>query len=467
MTIVASLRAGFLSAIQQGAMRQALWALAALCWACAAAAQGNVSPLPAAAASSAVASPPVVSADAKRLYEHKREHLLQVRTVLVDQDSQATVGSGFVVSPEGHVITNYHVVSQFLLDPQRYRLRYQNTWGQSGELQVLAFDVRRDLALLRVVGAPAEMPHLSFRAVDKPLAKGERIYAMGNPEDIAFAIVEGNFNGLVERSFDPLIYYAGGLNPGMSGGPVLDDNGEVVGINVAGQMFAQQISFLIPGEFANQLLQRARQAVPVKGNVWPELQRQLQAYQNELVGQFLQMPWRNAGHDRYRLPVPQERFMRCWGKSSATQEKGMRYQSMQCRMDHAIYVSDRLQTGYISVQHSTYDGRELGTARFTAQYSDAFKKQHLGRSGSAVTAPHCVEEFVRNNDGPVLRSVACLSAYRKLTGLYDLTVLVASADAAQAGTLGRLDANGVTMDSARRLTRHFLQGYAWNKPASR
>jgi S1-C subfamily serine protease len=187
----------------------------------------------------------VVSASARRLYERSKGQLLQIRTLLKMQDSQASVGSGFLVSEDGHVVTNYHVISQFALEPDSYRLRYATTDGQGGALELLDFDARRDLALLRAVGDGLKgRGALAFRPTSQPLAKGERIYSMGNPHDVAFAVVEGNYNGLVDRSFDPLIYYAGGINPGMSGGPVLDEDGLVVGVNVSTMLFSQQVSFL-------------------------------------------------------------------------------------------------------------------------------------------------------------------------------------------------------------------------------
>ena len=251
--------------------------------ACVAAAQ---SPPPAA---SAPATPPgaqgqpqpapVVSASARRLYERSKGQLLQIRTLLKTQDSQASVGSGFLVSDDGHVMTNYHVISQFALEPDSYRLRYATTDGQGGALELLDFDARRDLALLRAVddgkgGGLKGRGALSFRPLQQPLAKGERIYSMGNPHDVAFAVVEGNYNGLVERSFDPLIYYAGGINPGMSGGPVLDEDGLVVGVNVSTLLFAQQVSFLVPGEFAAALVKRSLDAKPIRTAAWSRLRDQ-------------------------------------------------------------------------------------------------------------------------------------------------------------------------------------------------
>src|SRR6266700_2529889 len=91
-----------------------------------------------------------VSPSAQRAYATARDKLLQVRTLLRDQDSQASVGSGFVVSSGGLVISNYHVISQIALQPLRYRLTYTRAGGSSGTLQLLAFDAVHDLALLHM-----------------------------------------------------------------------------------------------------------------------------------------------------------------------------------------------------------------------------------------------------------------------------------------------------------------------------
>lgn len=419
-------------------------------------------PRPVAPAEPAASAPAPVSATARRVYEHTRDELLQIRTLLKNQDSQASVGSGFVVSAEGHVITNYHVISQYALEPGRYRLRYATTEGQEGALELLDFDVRRDLALLRAPQLPVRTP-LAFRPQAQPLAKGDRIYSMGNPHDVAFAVVEGNFNGLVERSFDPLIYYSGSINSGMSGGPVVDEEGRVVGVNVSAMFFAQQMSFLVPGEFAAALLERGRAAKPLDKPVWPQLTSQLTAYQDELVRRFIEQPWRSAGHARYQLPVPQEQYMRCWGRSTPEDSKGLEFQRSQCRMEHAVFVSGAMQTGYLDMAHEAYDGGKLGALRFSRQYSNSFRNERLGREDRDRTAPFCREEFVQR-DGLPLRAVVCLRAYRQLKGLHDLSVLVTTVDADTEGALGRFDAKGVSFANALKLADHYLKGFAWSTP---
>jgi len=416
-----------------------------------------------------------VSPSAQRAFETARDKLLQVRTLLKDQDSQASVGSGFIVGSEGLVITNYHVVSQIALQPLRYRLTYTRAGGSGGVLQLLAFDAVHDLALARMVASndaatagaegdvdkrPPSFATLSFRPRAQALANGERIFSLGNPLDIGFAVHEGNYNGLAARSFYPQIFFAGALNPGMSGGPALDGQGRVIGVNVATHRAGQQVSFLVPAQFAQELLERGRDAQPITGDVYPELTRQLLAHQALLVRRFVAQPWRSAGHARYRIPVPQEDFMRCWGSSSRAETKGLEYERSDCEMEGAVFISGQLQTGRLTVRHEAYDGSKLGALRFARAYSDSFRNEGFG-AGPATTQPQCEERFV-DRDGLPLRAVVCLSAYRKLKGLYDLSVLVATVDASTLGVQGRLDARGIDFDNALRLTRHYLDGYAWN-----
>ncbi|HSW21726.1 MAG TPA: serine protease, partial [Burkholderiaceae bacterium] len=310
-----------------------------------------------------VASP--VSAQGQRIYEATRAHLLQVRTLLKDQDSQASVGSGFVVDASGLAITNYHVVSQFALRPERYRLAFTMAQGRIGSAELLAIDVIHDLALLRLRGAegapPIEFTPLPFRAATAPLAKGERLYSMGNPLDVGFAVVEGVYNGTVERSFLPQIFFGGSLNPGMSGGPAVDDAGRVIGVNVAARRDGEQVSFLVPAALASALLQRGREARPQTQPMYAEVTRQLKAHQGALVDAFVAQPWRSANHPRYRVPVPQEKFMRCWGSTSPETQKYMRYERSDCVMNHSVYAAAQLRAGMINVRHESYDGERLGT----------------------------------------------------------------------------------------------------------
>ena len=412
--------------------------------------------------------PTVVSASAQRVYDNARPRLFQVRTLLKGQDSQASVGSGFLASDEGHIITNYHVVSQAALQPERYRLVYSTADRAEGPLQLLAFDAIHDLAIVKPAtpGALAGMPPLRFRPRTPAIAQGERIYSLGNPLDVGFAVIEGTYNGLVERSFYPTIFFAGSLNPGVSGGPTLDQLGQVIGINVAARTDGEQVSFLVPSQFAEDLLDRERKAAPITEPAYPELTRHLVAHQAALSDRFLAQRWRSAGHPQYRIPLPQEEFLRCWGLTSPADAKGMEFERSECQMDTRIFVSGWLTTGSLSVRHEAYDGHKLGVLRFAARYSDSFRNEAMAAAGSTHrTAPQCHERYV-DRDGLPMRAVICMSAYKKLTGLYDVSVLVATVDASRAGVQGRFDARGVSFDNALRLGAHYLDGFGRPEPAT-
>ncbi len=423
-----------------------------------------VAPPAASAASAPGAEPAPVSGTGQRIYERNRPLLLQVRTLLKTQDSQASVGSGFLVSPEGHLITNYHVVSQYALQPKRYRLVYATIDGKQGALQLLAFDVLRDLALLKPVDpAPlAGRGSVNLAPEADGIGRGARIFSLGNPLDVGFAVAEGTYNGPVERSFIKTLFFGGSLSPGMSGGPALDEQGRLVGVNVAARRDGEQVSFLVPAAPVRALLERGRAAKPVSEPAYPEITRQLLAHESDLTERFLAQPWRDAGHARYRIPVPQELWMRCWGRAPQV-ERGLQFERSDCEMDSRVYITGRLQTGYLTVRHETYDGSKLGTLRFAERYSSSFQNEFMGADDPTRTAPRCVERTIER-EGLPLRAVVCVRAYKKLEGLHDLSVLVATLDATQTGAQGRLDAHGVSFANAQRLAQHYLDGFAWIAP---
>ena len=451
------------------ARRAALGAVSALLalWTLTAHAQPRppVTPPPASSAlvpQEAAAAPSAPSASSQRLFEAVRGSLLQVRVLLKSQSSQRSVGSGFFAGPN-RIVTNYHVVSDYALEPDRYQLTYQLADGRTGPLDLLAIDVRHDLAVVALSGDAAAAARvtgvvLPFRPAALPLARGEPIYSMGNPLDVGFAVVSGTYNGLVERSYYPNIFFGGALSAGMSGGPAVDSSGRVIGINVATRRDGQQVSFLVPAAFAQDLLARSAKAQPLRTSAYPEVTRQLMAHQEALTQRFLHMPWRTGGDTRYRIPVPQEEFMRCWGSGSSPESKGLQYQRTDCMMESGLFINESLTLMPLYMRHESYDGSQLGALRFARQYSLSLRNESL-YGGRATTPMQCVERLVDAN-GLTARGVVCLAAYKKLKGLYKATVLVAPNDRARHGFLGRFDMQGFSLSNALALTDHYLRGFA-------
>jgi len=420
-------------------------------------------------AASAVAAPSApVSLSARKVYEQARSQLVQIRTVLKGRASQTSVGSGFFVTPQGHILTNFHVVSEAALKPEQHDLVYVTADGREAPLTILQLDVLHDLALLRAGDAPASgagkrFDALAFRPANEPLAQGERIYSLGNPLDVGFAVTQGTYNGLVKRSFYPQIFFGGALSAGMSGGPALDEEGHVVGVNVARRIDGEQVSFLVPGEFASALLARGKDAAPIVGSAYPIVDEQLLKHQAALTDRFIAQGWKDATHPRYRVPVPPDVFMRCWGTSTVSQTGGLDFERSDCVMDTRIFVGE-FTTGTIALRHESYDGTKLGPLRFASRYAASFRNESFVRlSSQHQTKPRCEEDYI-DRDGLPLRAVVCMRAYKKLPQLYDVAVLVATLDQSETGVQGRFDAQGVSFANAQRLAQHYLDAYRWVTP---
>jgi serine protease Do len=408
-------------------------------------------------------APAPITGTGQRIYERTRPLLLQVRTLLKTQDSQSSVGSGFLVDDGSLIVTNFHVISQYALQPSRYRLVYASVDGKQGALQLLAFDVVHDLALLKAVDAAplASRGAVPLRPEASVLPRGARIFSLGNPLDVGFAVAEGNYNGQVERSFLPTLFFGGSLSPGMSGGPALDEQGRLVGVNVAARRDGEQVSFLVPAASVRALIAKGRNAPAITTPSWAEITRQLLVHQSELTARFVALPWRNAGHARYAIPVPQEEFMRCWGRGSPQAVRGLQFERSDCEMDSRIFVNGNLLTGYLVARHEAYDGAKLGALRFAERYSSSFRNEFMGADNRNLTAPQCAERQVKKDNHATLplKAVICLRAYKKLDGLHDVTVLVATLDGAKLGVQGRFEARGVSLASAQRLAQHYIDGY--------
>lgn len=415
-------------------------------------------------------SPAAVSSAAERIYETARPRLLQIRTLLAAAGRQSSIGSGFLVSGDGLALTNYHVVSQFALEPANYRLEYTMADNTRGALTLLAIDLANDLAVVRLDRGGDAFFELDEREAGTPLAKGERLYSMGNPLNLGFTIVEGTFNGRVENSYIERVLFSGAINPGMSGGPAVTPQGRVVGINVAKRTDGELVSFLVPARFAAVLLDRARNAPPPSAaELREEIGRQLMSWQASLYKSVADLELRASAFGPYQAAESSAPWFSCWARTNAGQAPKPRaiVNTTVCNSDTRLFISGDLSTGTIQLNHSHYRSVDLNAFQFAAFISQNDRPPWMGGWQSKwYTRQRCHEDFVavsQPEPHPPLRLVWCARAYREFQGLFDVSVVALTQDRSDEALVSRLAMQAVTHENAVALTSRFLDALQWKK----
>jgi serine protease Do len=176
------------------------------------------------------------------------------------QESEEGIGTGFIVDENGLVVTNSHVVDE---ESAEYSVVLGD--GSSYEVDAVHLDESSDLAILEITAR--KLPIVEFGDSDK-LKVGQRAIAIGNAlGKYANTVTTGVVSGVARqlrasgafgtdvKVYENAIQTDAALNPGNSGGPLLNSAGQVIGINVATTMGADNISFAIPVNDLKPLLE--------------------------------------------------------------------------------------------------------------------------------------------------------------------------------------------------------------------
>ena len=157
-------------------------------------------------------------------------------------------GSGFFLTPDGYVLTNNHVVEG------ARQLEAATPDGRAYEVEVVGTDPATDLAVLRVKGHYAEQFPATPLGDSDRLRVGQVAIAIGNPHGLQTTVTAGVISALGralpapngKRMIENVVQTDAALNPGNSGGPLVDSRGRVIGVNTALHPGAQGICFAIP-----------------------------------------------------------------------------------------------------------------------------------------------------------------------------------------------------------------------------
>ncbi len=168
--------------------------------------------------------------------------------------SSIAQGSGFFVHSRKWIVTNYHVVK----DAKEIWVSTNRKKWASLPAKLVAFDARSDIAVLKVNISDNTTTVLTF-GKSSELRLGDRVFAIGNPFGYGHTVTTGILSAkgriLGAGPFNDFLQTDTAMNPGNSGGPLFNSNGQVVGINTAIAPEGRGISFSIPAEIAAPIVQ--------------------------------------------------------------------------------------------------------------------------------------------------------------------------------------------------------------------
>jgi serine protease Do len=208
--------------------------------------------------------PETGSDDAWRLYRTAR----LPRTTIeknVDRFARAVVmvtspggqGSGFIIAPDGYLITNYHVVARETRIKVTVFDKTEAGYEQKHykDVRIVALNPFVDLALLKIEGAEKPFTYAYLGAMDV-IEVGEQVFAIGNPLGLTRTVSQGIVS-TKNRNFEGRLYVqtTTDINPGNSGGPLFNLRGEVIGVTSMGYLFMGGLNFAIPVDVVKRFLE--------------------------------------------------------------------------------------------------------------------------------------------------------------------------------------------------------------------
>lgn len=400
---------------------------------------------------------PAAALDSKGIYQLNQDRVVQVRVLNRETGKKSSIGSGFIVGDGRQLATNYHVISQIVLEPELFYISYISNDGSEGELTLEALDVAHDLALLGAEQALGDAIQMS------PLPpRGAPIFAMGNPLDLGLSIAVGTNGGILNQTDDSRILFSGSLNPGMSGGPTFNEFGEAIGINVA--TARNDISFIVPSRFLTELIERSTtESYADNVDLKAEVARQVIAYENRYIEQLLAGDWQGLNLRQFQLPGVISPTVRCWDNSAKLNAvaRYKRYQIRCANQNHVYLDSDNHFVGRLSYEYYWLESDELNPIQFYNLYESLNKDQIETKPGREIASNFNCETWFIEVSMQEMKSNLCRREYLDYPGMSDVLFTAALTGHADRGFFVTLIMTGVDFDSTLPLIQKFLEETEW------
>lgn len=245
----------------------------------------------------------------------------------------------------------------------------------------------------------------------------------------------------------------------MSGGPALDNQGRVIGVNVS--TAGNDLSFLVPVRYLAKLIKDIKRTEePV--NFIERIENQLFKNQSVYMNDLLDNEWKSMTLGQVDLPAELQSYFKCWGKTDDDEEQLYVHSYSACASPDSIYISSDFNTGNIDFRYDWYDANKLNMFQFYSRYSHEFSDTFSTNRATKddVSNYKCNTGFVSLDD-KVWKIAFCARNYKKFNSLYDMSLTMAQVSEYDRGMIVNLNATGIDRDIMMKFSKRFMENVRW------
>jgi serine protease Do len=385
-----------------------------------------------------------------KLYSDIKPYVFQVKTSQDANASKSSYGTGFVVHKDGLLITNYHVISTVVQDKfNRYKI-FAVDKENYYEAKVIDFNIINDLALIKI-----EKKFDQVMTLNSNLPKrGEQIYSIGLPKDLNMSIVEGTFNGEIKRGIYERFLMSTPVNSGMSGGPSVNTEGEVMGINVSILRDSENISFSVPAVKAIELLENynLKKDFLKRKDYDSYIEKQLNSIEVSLLKSMKSNLSKSKNVGGFEVAAPSN-DLKCWTANDKSRKNTFKYYKQSCRLKSSAYIKRSLYSGTYQLSYTALHNIKRNKLQFTSAMKYYLNSNHIDTgylfskiSREELTKYSCNEDIMVNDNKISFKVTYCLNTYLRYKNIYRLFFKAATIENNKKGLVIKLSVDGFSQE---------------------
>jgi hypothetical protein len=329
--------------------------------------------------------------------------------------------------------------------------------GDKNEYQtanILNVDVAHDLALIQI---KRNLNRL-FKFLIENFKSGIKFFSLGLPQDLDMAIVEGVYNGLIDMGPYKHVHLSTPINSGMSGGPTVDQEGKVVGVNVSYLMGSQNISFAVPALYLEDLLKKEPHQ-KLKESVRSQLysvQEILSAAAVTESAKLLLPGW--------EILKP-AKMLKCSSDRTFESEKYYEETFNYCYLPHAAYLGEDMMAGTYEVHFRVIQNKTLNPWQTFSLVDRIYNRDPWFRNDlteysddrNLVSKFDCESSKVVNKNGVPIKVNYCMNTFVDYPHLYQMDVRLSTLSTHSSVLMAQMRFLGFTKENIQKILKSYLE----------